>query len=247
MSSTRATMPPRARTRSRCTGTGRRTNASVAADQLRDLDLVAAVLDIEPDGVADDHDDGADQQHRRDQHTRGGRRRESPLSRVDPLRVELHEVDSGRAESLGLQVRDLRRSWKSAAGRTTSVCGSGLSLSASSASPKAGSLRNSLSASSAGYLRRSATSRSCLTRSASARARRRAVAGLKYTEKSSDAPPVPARSCAFWTSTCRHAGSASAMPMTRIVSSAVASGWRLRLAERRRGAFCRCRVEPARS
>ena len=107
----------------------------------------------------------------------------------------------------------------SAAGRTTNACGSGLSLSASSASPKPLFLRNSASASSACTSVTSSTSRRCAMRFSACRACSSEAAGFMYTEMSSALPQPPLATRTFCTSTCRQAGSARAMPITRTVSS----------------------------
>ena len=67
-----------------------------AADELRHLDLVAPVLDVEADRVADDHEDAEREQHRRQQHA-APHHVEDRVEAADPLGVELHDVDAGRS------------------------------------------------------------------------------------------------------------------------------------------------------
>ena len=111
-----------------------------AADQLGDLDLVAPVLDVEADGVADDHQDAEREQSRREQH-HAPHHVEDGVEAAHPRGVELHDVHAvDLAQLARAELSTGAGSRNSAAGRTTSACGSGLSLSASSASPKPESL-----------------------------------------------------------------------------------------------------------
>ena len=76
------------------------------AEQFRHLDFLAPVLDVEADRVADDHDHGADQQHRGDP-DRAAHDVEYRRQPRQPLGIELHQVDLRARRKLGLDRGEL--------------------------------------------------------------------------------------------------------------------------------------------
>ena len=116
------------------------------ADELRNLDFDAAVVDLEPDGVADDDRDGEAQEDGReiDEPARERQHRSQPR---DPRRVDLHELGF-RERGHGVR-RALRRPRRCRSpGGPRACAASGLPSSASSASPNPDCARNSASAAS---------------------------------------------------------------------------------------------------
>ena len=162
---------------------------------------------------------------------------------VDPCRVELHDFDRGQRR--GRRRRgsaDSPRSCTSAraARRWCAAAGSRSAHRSRRRSPSRGGTPSAPRP--ARISCASATSRRWRIRSAVRRASSADVGRLRNTVRSTARFQLPVAVCAFVTSRCRQAGSASAMPITRIVS-AVAS---LCCASRPSEPIdvCRCRIEP---
>src|SRR6056297_529853 len=125
---------------------------------------------------------------------------------------------SGRFASSS-RSNSMRASLPATAGRTTRVWGSGLSSSASSASPKPDPALKSASASAALMNSTRSTSARLSMMPASRRASSSPVSRSRYTEKSTALSQPPESRAAFFTPRCSPAGSASVMAMTSTVSS----------------------------
>ena len=91
------------------------------ADELRDLDLDAAVVDLEPDRVADDDGDREPEQHGREV-DEPRREREHGAQPRDPCRVDLHELGLGQRSPIASASASTSPAMP-LAGWTTSVCG----------------------------------------------------------------------------------------------------------------------------
>ena len=224
---------------------GRRTKASVAPSSFDDLDLLAPVLDVEADRVADDHDHGTDQQHRGDPH-RAPHDVENRREPRQPLGIELHQVDFGPRRELGLRCASCsgrglggrphhERVWQGIALQDLEHVAERRILA---------ELRERVVGRNDFRLRRCRPALFSDARQVAAPrpARCRASGRRRSRGCPASCRRISGRSAP---STCRLAGSASAMPITATVS-AVATGWRLSWPERRQRVLQVPR-EPARS
>ena len=160
-----------------------------AADQLGDLDLDAAVVDIEPDRVADDDRRRRARAARSRDRRSGGASASMACKPLDPCRVELDEVGLGqRARIVGRERLDVAGDAARRAARP--ACAAADCLRARRAPRRSPSrARNSSSASSRSISCTLATSARASIVRASACARRRSTSRASGTRRS---PPRPA-------------------------------------------------------